>query len=78
MWNSGPSTLAGITLPVIALSRVAVREQAGGGNNLSIGLTSMAYHLKVLSSVEECVLAREGAVAAAVAEVAERQQGRAC
>jgi hypothetical protein len=37
----------------------------------------LAYHLKVLSSVEKCVLAREAADAAAAAKVAERQQGRA-
>lgn len=52
-----------------------VDEQTGGGHNLSIGLTSMTYHLKVLSFVEECVLAREEQTSAA--EVAERQQGRA-
>lgn len=40
-------------------------------------LTSVAYRLKVLSFVEERVLAREEAEEAAAAEVAERQQGRA-
>lgn len=79
MWNSGPSALADIASLFTASPRVAVDEQAGGGHNLSIGLTSLAYHLKVLSFVEECVLAREEAEAeaAAAAEVAERQQGRA-
>ncbi|NEA63451.1 alpha/beta hydrolase [Streptomyces sp. SID12488] len=79
VWISGPSALADIASPFSASPRVAVDEQVGGGHNLSIGLTSLAYHLKVLSFVEECVLAREEAetAAAAAAEVAERQQGRA-
>jgi hypothetical protein len=61
----------------LSCRRVAIDEQAGGEHNLSIALTSLAYHLKVLSSVEKCVLAREAADAAAAAKVAERQQGRA-
>jgi pimeloyl-ACP methyl ester carboxylesterase len=39
--------------------QVVAEEQAGGGHNLSLGLSAMAYHLKVLSFAEECVLARE-------------------
>ena len=41
--------------------RVVTEEQAGGGHNLSLGLSALAYHLKVLSFAEECVLARENA-----------------
>ena len=51
-----------------ALADIA-SEQAGGGNNLSMVLTSVAYRLKVLSFVEERVLAREEAEEAAAAEV---------
>jgi len=71
VWRSGPSALADIASLFTASPRVAVDEQADGGHNLSIGLTSMAYHLKVLSFVEECVLARVAASAA------EEQPGRA-
>ncbi|ELP61587.1 alpha/beta hydrolase [Streptomyces turgidiscabies] len=77
VWSSGPSALADIASLFTASPRVAVDEQTGGGHNLSIGLTSLAYHLKVLSFVEECVLAREEAEAAAAAQAATRQQGRA-
>lgn len=60
---------------VITLNRPAAANAQTMSHNLSIGLTSLAYHLKVLSFVEECVLAREEQVSAA--DVAERQQGRA-
>ena len=33
-----------------------LQEQANGGHNLSLGLTAMAYHLKILSFVEECAV----------------------
>jgi hypothetical protein len=44
-----------------ASPRVVTEEQADGGHNLSLGLSALAYHLKVLSFAEECVLARENA-----------------
>ncbi|WP_406333428.1 alpha/beta hydrolase [Streptomyces sp. NBC_00203] len=69
VWRTGPSALADIASMFTASPRVAVDQQADGGHNLSIGLTAMAYHLKVLSFVEECVLAR--------AEAAEQRPGRA-
>jgi hypothetical protein len=59
VWQSGPSALAGVAAMFTAAPRVVVHEQAGGGHNLSIGLTAVAYHLKVLSFVEECVTALE-------------------
>jgi pimeloyl-ACP methyl ester carboxylesterase len=61
VWRSGPAALADIAALFTGSPRVAVDEQAGGGHNLSVGLSAMAYHLKVLSFVEECVLARENA-----------------
>lgn len=48
--------LAAIAAPFGAARRGAVHEQAGAGHNLSAGLTAMAYHLEVLSFVEECVV----------------------
>ncbi|MGW1754280.1 alpha/beta hydrolase [Streptomyces mirabilis] len=61
VWRSGPAALADIASLFTASPRVVVDEQADGGHNLSIGLTAMAYHLKILSFVEECVLARASA-----------------
>lgn len=61
VWRSGPAALADIASLFTASPRVVVGEQADGGHNLSIGLTAMAYHLKILSFVEECVLARGSA-----------------
>jgi pimeloyl-ACP methyl ester carboxylesterase len=56
VWQTGHSALAEIAAMFSAAPRVAVDEQADGGHNLSLGLTAMAYHLKVLSFVEECVV----------------------
>lgn len=59
VWQAGPAGLADIASLFTAAPRVAVNEQADGGHNLSIGLTAMSYHLKVMSFVEECVVASE-------------------
>lgn len=59
VWRSGPEGLAEIAALFTASPRVVVSEQSHSGHNLSVGLTAMAYHLKVLSFIEECVLARE-------------------
>jgi pimeloyl-ACP methyl ester carboxylesterase len=59
VWRSGPAALADIAALFTASPRVVVEEQAEGGHNLSIGLTSLAYHLKILSFVEECILRSE-------------------
>lgn len=59
VWRSDPLALADIASLFTAAPRVTVNEQAGAGHNISLGWTAMAYHLKVLSFVEECVLARE-------------------
>lgn len=59
VWLSGPEGLADIAGLFTASPRVVVNEQAASGHNLSIGHSAMAYHLKVLSFVEECVLARK-------------------
>ncbi|MDL4816380.1 alpha/beta hydrolase [Actinomadura opuntiae] len=61
VWRSGPAGLADVTAMFTAAPRVAGEEQAGGGHNLSLGLSARAYHLRVLAFAEECVLARERA-----------------
>ncbi|MBA9005427.1 alpha/beta hydrolase [Thermomonospora cellulosilytica] len=61
VWRSGPAALAEVAALFTASPRVVVHEQVDGGHNLSLGLSAMAYHLEVLSFVEECVLAREAA-----------------
>jgi pimeloyl-ACP methyl ester carboxylesterase len=59
VWSSGPPALADIASLFTASPRVVTDEQMGAGHNLSLGLSAMAYHLKVLSFAEECALARE-------------------
>jgi pimeloyl-ACP methyl ester carboxylesterase len=59
VWESGPAALADVAGLFTASPRVVAQEQAGSGHNLSLGLSALAYHLKVLSFVEECALARE-------------------
>jgi hypothetical protein len=59
VWESGPAALADVAALFTTSPRVVAEEQQGGGHNLSLGLSAMAYHLKVLSFAEECVLARE-------------------
>lgn len=61
VWRSGPAALADIAALFTASPRIVAEEQAGSGHNVSLGLSAMAYHLKVLSFAEECVLARENA-----------------
>ncbi len=57
VWRSGSAALADVAALFTASPRVVVEEQAGGGHNLSLGLTALAYHLRVMSFAEECVLA---------------------
>jgi pimeloyl-ACP methyl ester carboxylesterase len=58
-WQSGPPGLNGMAKLFTSSSRVAVDEQFESGHNLSLGTSALAYHLKVLAFVEECVLMRE-------------------
>jgi len=57
VWRSGPTALAEIAALFTVSPRVVAEEQPGSGHNLSLGLAALAYHLKVLSFAEECVLA---------------------
>lgn len=64
-WRSGPSALADLAALFTASPRVAVNTQADTGHNMSLGRSALAYHLRVLSFVEECAVARENAGLAA-------------
>ncbi len=59
VWQSDPPALAEIAAMFSAAPRFVINEQSGAGHNLSLGHTAAAYHLKVLSFAEECVVARE-------------------
>ncbi|WP_078491896.1 alpha/beta hydrolase [Streptomyces yerevanensis] len=60
VWATGPQALADLSRPFSAAPRVIAEEQAGAGHNTSVGRTALAYHLNVLSFVEECVQSIEG------------------
>ncbi|MCV7173391.1 alpha/beta hydrolase [Mycobacterium manitobense] len=56
VWRSDPDALAEIGAAFTAAPRFVTEEVVGAGHNLSLGLRAAAYHLKVLSFVEECVV----------------------
>jgi len=57
VWRNDSAAMAEVAAMFTAAPRVVVNEQADSGHNLSLGLTGLAYHLTVLSFVEECVVA---------------------
>jgi pimeloyl-ACP methyl ester carboxylesterase len=57
VWRSDAEAVAEIASAFTAAPRFVTDEVAGAGHNLSLGLRAAAYHLKVLSFVEECVVA---------------------
>jgi pimeloyl-ACP methyl ester carboxylesterase len=61
VWKSDPEGLAEIAAMFTAAPRFVINEQVGAGHNLSLSVSAAAYHLKVLSFVEDCVVARESA-----------------
>jgi hypothetical protein len=56
VWRSDPDALAEIGAAFTAAPRFVADEVVGAGHNLSLGLRAAAYHLRVLSFVEECVV----------------------
>ena len=58
-WEAGPAGLGEVAGMFTASPRLAVNEQHDSPHNLSLGWTAAAYHLGVLSFVEECAAARE-------------------
>jgi pimeloyl-ACP methyl ester carboxylesterase len=67
VWQSDAAALAEIAAMFSASPRFSINEQTGAGHNLSLGYTAAAYHLKVFSFVEECLVARENPSAAGLA-----------
>jgi pimeloyl-ACP methyl ester carboxylesterase len=63
VWQSDPAELAEIAALFSGSPRFTINEQLGAGHNISLGHTAAAYHSKVLSFVEECVVARENTAA---------------
>ncbi|MBY0440798.1 MAG: alpha/beta hydrolase [Mycobacteriaceae bacterium] len=59
VWQCDPLALAKITAAFSASPHITTNYQPGAGHNLSLSYTAAAYHLKVLSFVEQCVVARE-------------------
>jgi pimeloyl-ACP methyl ester carboxylesterase len=61
VWKSDPKALAEITAMFTGSPCFVINEQVRAGHNLSLSVSAAAYHLKVLSFVEDCVVARESA-----------------
>ncbi|WP_109530411.1 MULTISPECIES: alpha/beta hydrolase [Nocardia] len=57
IWRNDPEEVARIGALFEAAPRVVLNLQPNTGHNASLGYTAAAYHLKVLSFVEECVVA---------------------
>jgi pimeloyl-ACP methyl ester carboxylesterase len=61
VWKSDPEALAEIAAMFTGSPCFVINEQVRAGHNLSLSVSAAAYHLKVLSFVEDCVVARESA-----------------
>ena len=59
VWRSDQAALADIAALFTASPRFVINEQVGAGHNLSLSVNATAYHLKVLSFAEECVVAHQ-------------------
>lgn len=57
VWRSDADALSDIAAAFSAAPRVVVAEQVGAGHNLSLSVSAAAYHLKIVSFVEECLVA---------------------
>lgn len=63
VWKSDSSELTEIAALFSASPRFIINEQLGAGHNISLGYAASAYHVKVLSFVEECLVMRENSAA---------------
>jgi pimeloyl-ACP methyl ester carboxylesterase len=63
VWKSDRDALAEIAALFTASPRFVINEQVGAGHNMSLSVSAAAYHMKVLSFVEDCVVARDSATA---------------
>nr|WP_281032417.1 alpha/beta hydrolase [Nocardia higoensis] len=57
VWRNDPEELTEVGSLFSASPRVVLNFQPNTGHNISVGHTATAYHLKLLSFVEECVVA---------------------
>jgi pimeloyl-ACP methyl ester carboxylesterase len=58
VWQTDTSALTEITALFSGSPRFTVHRQSDAGHNISLGHTAAAYHSKVLSFAQECVIAR--------------------
>ena len=72
VWQSDPETLAQIGAMFTASPRFVLNAQIGTGHNISLSHSAAAYHLKVMSFVEECI---EGCSAAQQSKSEELEAG---
>lgn len=57
VWRTDREAMTEIGSLFTASPRVELLKLAGSGHNLSVGTTATAYHLRILSFFEECVVA---------------------
>lgn len=74
VWQSGPDDLAQIGALFTASPRFVTGEQTGTGHNLSLSYHATAYHLKVLSFVEECVAAQRTRTQSPATETSQKRE----
>lgn len=60
-WRFDDEALTALRSPLHA-AEVTVAHQANAGHNISLGWAARTYHLRALSFLEECLLARDAAV----------------
>jgi pimeloyl-ACP methyl ester carboxylesterase len=56
VWRTDPDAMFDLAALFAGSPRVVTDQQFDGGHNLSLGHTAMAYHLDVLSFIEECIV----------------------
>lgn len=59
VWRNDETSMSDVAGLFTSAPRVETVTQTDSAHNLSLGLTARAYHLGVLSFVEECVAARQ-------------------
>ncbi|GAB89657.1 alpha/beta hydrolase [Gordonia rhizosphera] len=58
VWRQDPQALSDIAALFTGAPRVAVDVMPGSGHNLSLGHSARAYHFRILSFLEQCLVAR--------------------
>lgn len=62
VWDTSAAALTDIAELFSSSPRVEFNEMPNSGHNLSVGLSAQTYHLRVLTFVEECIVADSGGV----------------